>query len=106
MSVESLPNNVTLVRLANDPQFTADLVELARLGPARPARVILDFANVRYINSSNLAKLLRLRKQLVEEDGQLVICAANPQVFSVFAVTGLDRIFNTADTLDQALTQL
>jgi anti-anti-sigma factor len=106
MPIEYRPDGITLAQLAPDPQYTADLDSLSRLTLPKPAAVVLDFGAVRYINSSNLAKLLRLRKQLIEIDGRLVLCGMNPQVASVFTVTGLDKVFNIATTVEEALQKL
>src|SRR5690349_13337092 len=72
MPIEQRPDRITIARLTDDPQFTADLDSVMRVQSPKPAVVILDFAGVRYLNSSNLARLLRLRKHLVEIDGRLV----------------------------------
>jgi anti-anti-sigma factor len=94
---------VAVARLATDPQFTADLESIGQLDFSRPACVVLDFAGVRYINSSNLSRLLRLRKRLIEADGKLVLCNLPAQVASVFQVTGLDRVFTFAADVNEAL---
>jgi anti-sigma B factor antagonist len=106
MPIEYRPDGITLAQLAPDPQYTADLDALARLTFPRPAAVVLDFGAVTYVNSSNLAKLLRLRKQLIEIDGRLVLCGMTPQVNSVFSVTGLDKIFNITATVEEALQKV
>ncbi|HEY7118543.1 MAG TPA: STAS domain-containing protein [Tepidisphaeraceae bacterium] len=103
MSIETRPDDVALVRLADDPQFTEDLDALTVLDPAKPPAVVMEFSGVHYLNSSKLAKLLRLRKRLIEVDGKLVLCGMTPQVGSVFQVTGLDKVFVIADDVPNAL---
>jgi anti-anti-sigma factor len=101
MSVETVDDRVTLVRLADSPSFSHDLDELAPgLGTTR---VVLDFTDARHINSSGLAGLLRLRQRLVRDDGRLVLFGLSPQVTSVFQVTGLDNVFNLAADRDRAI---
>lgn len=94
---------VAVAHLATDPQFTADLEAIAQLDLGKPAGVVLDFTAVRHINSSNLSRLLRLRKRLIQADGKLVLCNLPAQVASVFQVTGLDRVFNFAADVEEAL---
>lgn len=84
---------VAVVRLATDPQFTTDLDAVGAVILGKPPAIVLDFTHVQHINSSNLSKLLRLRKRLIEEDGKLVLCSLPPVVAGVFQVTGLDRVF-------------
>jgi anti-anti-sigma factor len=106
MPIEIHPNSnnhLAVARLATDPQFTADLEAVGNLTLAKPAAIVLDFTSVRHINSSNLSKLLRLRKRLIQEDGKLILCNLSTQVASVFQVTGLDRVFLIAPEFDSAL---
>ena len=106
MPIEQRPDRITIARLTDDPQFTADLDSLTRVPSPKPAVVILDFTGVRYMNSSNLARVLRLRKHLVEIDGRLVLCGMSPQIGSVFSVTGLDKIFNVAADVEEAVRKV
>src|SRR4051794_24996284 len=56
MAIEIQPDSggrVAVARLATDPQFTADLESIGQLDLSKPASVVLDFAGVRHINSSN-----------------------------------------------------
>jgi anti-anti-sigma factor len=104
MPIDSRPDDILLARLADDPKYTADLEFVAKATAAKPpGRVALDFSNVTYLNSSNLARLLRLRKSLIEEDGRLTLFGMNGQVASVFRSTALDRVFVIARDEDGAL---
>jgi anti-anti-sigma factor len=106
MPIEIRPDRIALVRLSDNPLFTADLDALSRLNLAKPPAVALDFTNVRNINSSNLARLLRLRKSLIESDGKLALFALNAQVASVFQVTALDKVFVITKDLEAAVSSL
>jgi anti-anti-sigma factor len=103
VSIEHRHDNVDVVRLGDDPQFTEDLDALTVLDPATPPAVVMAFSNVHYLNSHKLAKLLRLRKRLIEVDGRLILCEMSPQVKGVFHVTGLDKVFVLTDDLNRAL---
>jgi anti-anti-sigma factor len=96
-------NRIAVVRLATDPKFTADLEAISDLTLAKPPAVLLDFSAVIHINSSNLSRLLRVRKRLIQEDGKLILCSLPPQVASVFQVTGLDRIFIFSNDIAEAI---
>ncbi len=104
MSVIPRADDVILVRLTADPGFSADLDAVLSTPSRRDARVILDFAGVIYINSSNIAKLLRLRKALIQADGHLVLCAVPPRIWNIFEVTGLDKVFRFAANEQEAET--
>ena len=112
MPVEKWSENVAIVHLADDPQLTDDLRALEQmLGLAHgqggtPVHSVLDFAAVTYINSSNIAKLLRLRKHMITNDARLVLCGVNTQVWSAFLVTGLDKVFEVSDNVATGLATL
>ena len=106
MPTEIRPDRIALVRLTDNPNFTPELDALSRMNLPQPPKVALDFTNVRHINSSNLARLLRLRKTLIESDGKLALFALNAQVASVFQVTALDKVFAITRDLDSALASL
>jgi len=102
MPVETVDDQVTLVRLADSPSFAHDLDGGSGPDPGT-TRIVLDFTDARHINSSGLARLLRLRQRLVQADGRLALFGLSPQVASVFQVTGLDRVFNLAADRDRAI---
>ncbi len=108
MSIEQWSDNVLLVKLADDPQFTDELHALLEQCNQQTAfDVVLDFSDVSYLNSSNIALLLRLRKCITDGNGRrLKLCCINSQVWGVFLVTGLDRLFDVAEDVPSALASL
>ena len=108
MPVENWSESVVLGQLADDPQFTDDLNLIIEQCVSNPKLdVLLDFNNVNYLNSSNIAKLLKLRKQVTAtNERRLKLCGINRHVWGVFLVTGLDRIFDFADDLPSGLAAL
>lgn len=55
--------------------------------------VVLNFQGVNFLNSSHIAQLLRLRKQLQERGKRLVLCSLSDELWSVMLLTGLDKVF-------------
>lgn len=108
MPVENWSETVLLGELADDPQFTDDLTQiLEQCSNNSQLDVLLSFANVSYLNSSNIAKLLKLRKLVtITNERKLRLCAINRQVWGVFLVTGLDRIFDVVDDVPTGLAAL
>ncbi len=104
MPVEQWSNRVTLARLADDPQLTEDLLALEQA--QRPHDVVLDFSGVNYINSSHLARLLKLRKKMISADRKMLLCGLEKQVWGAFAVTGLEKVFHISDDVATALATL
>jgi anti-anti-sigma factor len=103
MAIEQWSDSIYVVRLADDPQLTDDLMSLEQAIAGKPASAVLDFTGVRYINSSNLAKMLKLRKQVNANAGRLVLCSLGDQVWGALLVTGLDKLFTMADDVSTAL---
>ncbi len=108
MPIENWSDNVLLVQLGDDPQFTDDVTALLEtIEKNTSTDVVLDFQNVNFLNSSNIAKLLKLRKiQTVNNHRKLKLCAINTHVWGVFLVTGLDKIFDVYDDVGSGLTSL
>ncbi len=108
MAVQNWSDNIVLAELQDDPAFSDDLNGLCEQAEGtRDFDVVLDFAGVNYLNSSNLAKLLRLRKQVtISNQRRLLLCRVNTHVWGVFLTTGLNRTFEFADDVSVALAQL
>ncbi|MEK6676801.1 MAG: STAS domain-containing protein [Planctomycetota bacterium] len=104
MSIELWSDNIFKVELQDDPAFTDDLSALLdQLETHSDAHVVLNFAGVNYLNSSNIAKLLKLRRKLLHEKRRLVLSGIDTNVWGLFLVTGLDKVFEFADNLATGL---
>jgi len=106
MAIQNWSDEIIVVELADDPQFTDELTSVTDALDSKPKQVVLNFASVGFINSSNVAKLLRLRKTVSALGRKLVLCEVNTQVWGVFLVTGLDRIFEFTNDISTALATL
>lgn len=107
MSIERWSDNILVVELQDDPGFADDLVALIeQLDTRKDVDVVLNFAGINYLNSSNIAKLLKLRKKLITNKRRLVLCEINTNVWGLFLVTGLDKVFEFSDNVSTALTGL
>lgn len=69
--------------------------------------VVLDFRDVRYIDSAGLGILIGFRRRFVEAGGrsdQIVIVAKNGgTVRKVLEIAGLPRVFTITDTLPEGV---
>jgi anti-anti-sigma factor len=97
---------VNVVHVADDPQFTEDLQALENELGTKPADSVLDLSAVHFVNSSNISRLLRIRKQMITRDRRLMICGVSTQVWGTFLVTGLDKVFEFSDNVSTALATL
>jgi anti-anti-sigma factor len=107
MAIQNWSEKILLVDLADDPSFTEDLnTLLENVTQNKGQDVALNFAGCTFVNSSNLAKLLKLRKTLMGNNRKLVLCGINNHVWGVFLVTGLDKIFTFANDIATGLAKL
>lgn len=108
MPIQQWSDNIVVVELNDDPQFTDDLNAVIDMVTGNPHQdVALNFAGITFLNSSNIAKLLRLRKLATVANGRkLRFCSISTQVWGVFLVTGLDKIFDFADDIASGLAGL
>ncbi len=108
MPVEQWSETIILGELQDDPQFTDDITQVTEQCTANPGMdVLLSFGAVAHLNSSSLAKLLKLRKLVtITNQRQLKLCNVNAHVWGVFLVTGLDRIFDVSEDVPTGLAAL
>ncbi|MEO6434842.1 MAG: STAS domain-containing protein [Tepidisphaeraceae bacterium] len=106
MPIEKWSDRVVIVHLSADPHLNDDLQSAQEAVSPRAVDVVLDFAAVRYLNSSHIAKLLKLRKAAMAAGSRLVLCALDSQAWGAFLVTGLDKVFDFADSVPTALASV
>ncbi len=66
-------------------------------------KVVIDFSQVLYIDSSGLATLIELFQRLKKNGGALRIAKMSEKVKSVFEVTKLHKLFEIYDAQELAL---
>ncbi|GIW81037.1 MAG: hypothetical protein KatS3mg105_2844 [Gemmatales bacterium] len=66
-------------------------------------KILLNFSNVDYLSSAALAKLITLNKKLQQVGGRLVLCNIDPQIYEVFEITKLNKLFNIQAEAQTAL---
>lgn len=107
MSVENWSENILLAELQDDPAFTDDLLAVTeQVEKSGDVDVVLNFAGVNYLNSSNIAKLLRLRKLLISKNRQFKLCGVSTHVWGLFLVTGLEKVFSFCDDISMGLASV
>jgi anti-anti-sigma factor len=106
MTIQNWSDTITVVELTDDPQFSDELNALIESYEDRPCGVALNMSGVGFINSSNISKLLRLRKLILSRQRKLILAAVTTQVWGVFLVTGLEKIFEFTKDMSTALATL
>ena len=107
MSIEHWSENILVVELQDDPSFSDDLAALVdEVEAKKNLDVVLNFDGVNYLNSSNIARLLKLRKKITANKRKLVMCGIGTNVWGLFLVTGLDKVFEFADNVSTGLASV
>ncbi|HVA45406.1 MAG TPA: STAS domain-containing protein [Pirellulales bacterium] len=80
--------------------------ELTRLvDTEHPSRLLLNFDKVDYLSSEALRVFLMLHKKLQSRGAMLKLCNVAPEIFQVFELTGLKKVFEIWPTLVDALSE-
>ena len=66
-------------------------------------KVILNFANVEYLSSAALGKIIALNSKLKKANGKLVLSNIRPDIKEVFTITKLDKLIIIVNTEVEAL---
>ena len=108
MPVQQWSDTVLLGEMSDDPQFTEDISAIIeQCAENSNLDVLISLQDVSFLNSSNIAKILKLRKTVqISNQRRLKLCGVSTQVWGVFLVTGLDRIFDFADDVPSGLAAL
>lgn len=75
---------------------------LLKLIEDRPERLIVDLADVSYMDSSGVGTLVELKRRVERAGGKMVLSGLQQRVLSVFEITRLDRFFVIKPDLAEA----
>ena len=78
--------------------------EIAKLidGTAKP-KMLICFKGVEHLSSAALGTLINVNNKVKQKEGQLRLSDINPQIYEVFQITKLNRIFQIHDTAEKAI---
>jgi anti-anti-sigma factor len=92
MPITITPTGAAHVVLADDPAFASTLDDLDARDDL-PHLTVLDLAKVTFVNSTHLARLLRMRRLAIEADRRVVLCNVSKDVLGILEATNLTKIF-------------
>lgn len=75
-----------------------DLVESAPL-----PKLLISFSNVDHLSSAALGTMITINNKVKSKQGQLRLANIDPQIYEVFKITKLDKLFQIHDSTDAAL---
>jgi anti-sigma B factor antagonist len=78
--------------------------EIARLIDAQPRpKLLISFSNVDHLSSAALGTLITINNKVRSKDGQLRLANIDPQIYEVFVITKLNKLFQIHESAQQAL---
>ncbi len=66
-------------------------------------KLVLNFHNVEFLSSAALGKLITLDKKVKAHNGRLKLSNIRPEIYEVFAITKLNKLFDIKDDVADAL---
>ncbi len=109
MPLQEWSETTLIAEMTDEPMFSEDfdslMIRLDAAGDGVPD-VIVNLLGVTMLNSSNLSQLLRLRKRILSHERRLRICSVGDAIWSVFIVTGLEKLFDVTDDVATSLASL
>ncbi len=105
IDTSSLGENMSVIALEGEvdvytaPQLKQQIITML---DSNITNIIVDLTNVEYLDSTALGVLIGGLKRLRERDGSLDLVIPNPRIRRIFEITGLDKIFDIHQTLDEA----
>jgi len=78
--------------------------EIAALVDSAPnPKLVISFANVEHLSSAALGTLITINNRVRTRQGQLRLSNIDPQIYEVFAITRLNKLFQILPTSDEAM---
>ena len=78
--------------------------EIAEIIDGQPTpKILLSFENVEHLSSAALGTLIHVNTKVKGKSGQLRLSNIDKQIYEVFVITKLNKLFQIHDTSDKAL---
>ena len=86
---------------ANIQELGAELFQLVE--EENRKSLLLNFSSVEFLSSAALGKLIMLDKKVKANSGKLKLSNIRPEIYEVFAITKLNRVFDIKEDEVDAL---
>ncbi|HBG28178.1 MAG: hypothetical protein A2Y10_19560 [Planctomycetes bacterium GWF2_41_51] len=104
-TVTTISFNVASLTAGADMDFVArQISEL--IANQKPKNLLVDFSGVKFFSSQTLGILLDAKKKLSTQNANVIISGINPQLYRVFKITNLDKLFSFYPDAQSAISEL
>lgn len=86
---------------ANIQQIGEEIAAL--IDASEEPKLLINFASVDHLSSAALGTLITINNKMKARKGQLRLANIDPQIYEVFKITKLDRLFSIHDNAEAAL---
>jgi anti-sigma B factor antagonist len=76
---------------------------ISLVGAAGTPKLLLSFKNVEHISSAALGMLINVQKKVRLSRGKMILSDLHPQIYEVFQITTLNKMFEIYDTAENAV---
>jgi len=78
---------------------------LVAISRSAPHRIVIDFQQTTYINSSGFRALLIARRQIEQLQGRLVLCAMPAEIMRLFEIGAFTDVFVICRNRDEGVAR-
>ena len=109
VTVTEQPRNVRVVEFTNNKILDeANITEIggritSLIEEREHPKVLIDFGTVDHLSSAALGMLINANKRIKDQNGQLRLSGIKPQIYEVFVITKLNKLFRIYGTREEAL---
>lgn len=98
--IEFLDRNI--LEEANIQQIGDEIAQIIEQS-ANP-KLLISFENVEHLSSAALGTLITVNNKVRQKGGQLRLSNIDPQIYEVFVITKLNKLFQIYDDAEKAAT--
>ena len=96
-------NDSKIIDEAEIQEFGQELYDLVE---REGKKIILNFGNVEFLSSAALGKLIGFDKRVKQHGAELILSNIRPEIYEVFAITKLTKLFIIKDDEADALAAI
>jgi anti-sigma B factor antagonist len=88
---------------SNIQQIGEEIADLVESAPPPGPKLLISFSNVDHLSSAALGTMITINNKIKGKKGQLRLANIDPQIYEVFKITKLDKLFQIHESTDAAL---
>jgi len=104
--------SVSVVRFNDEKILTPDAIQevgqelFDLIEKDERKKIVLNFSNVKFLSSAALGKMITFQKKAKQSNAELILTNISSDIYQVFTITNLDKLFQIKDTEADALAVL